>query len=339
MAQSKAWTEPGPITVAPGVHRIPLPLPNDGLHAVNVYAIEDGDRLVLIDSGWALRESRDSLAAALRHLDRDLGDISRFLVTHIHRDHYTQAVALRREFGNRIALGIGEQPSLTGQLLTDEPQLTQHAEKLLSCGAKVVLDRIATAFDVTPEPGVWEEPDEWLSNDTVIEIGDRALRVVETPGHTQGHVVFVDDKAGLLFAGDHVLPHITPSIGFEAVIPDYPLRDYLESLKLVRAMPDLRLLPAHGQVADSVHDRVDELLDHHERRLDTIAAALDAGAANAYDVARLIGWTRRERHFDDLDPFNQMLAVLETGAHLDLLVLRGRLRSTTIDGVAHYAVR
>ncbi|MGH3629143.1 MAG: MBL fold metallo-hydrolase, partial [Sciscionella sp.] len=33
-----AWEEPGAFPVAPGVHRIPLPLPNDGLRAVNVYA-------------------------------------------------------------------------------------------------------------------------------------------------------------------------------------------------------------------------------------------------------------------------------------------------------------
>ena len=40
--------------MADGVHRIPLPLPNDGLRAVNVYAIADGDGLTLVDSGWAL---------------------------------------------------------------------------------------------------------------------------------------------------------------------------------------------------------------------------------------------------------------------------------------------
>ena len=46
-AGSGDWTELGLFTVAPGVHRIPLPLPNDGLRAVNVYAIESGDDLVL----------------------------------------------------------------------------------------------------------------------------------------------------------------------------------------------------------------------------------------------------------------------------------------------------
>ena len=41
------------------------------------------------------------------------------------------------------------------------------------------------------------------------------------------------------------------------------------------------------------------------------------GAATAYEAARALTWTRRERHFDDLDPFNQMMAVLETAAHID----------------------
>ena len=48
------WTEPGVFPVAPGVHRVPLPLPTDRLRAVNVYVLEAGDGLVLIDSGWAL---------------------------------------------------------------------------------------------------------------------------------------------------------------------------------------------------------------------------------------------------------------------------------------------
>jgi len=50
-----------------------------------------------------------------------------------------------------------------------------------------------------------------------------ALDVVPTPGHTQGHAVFVDPAARLLFAGDHVLPSITPSVGFEPVLSANPL--------------------------------------------------------------------------------------------------------------------
>ena len=150
--------------------------------------------------------------------------------------------------------------------------------------------------------------------------------------------MFADARAGLLFAGDHVLPHITPSIGFEADPAASPLRDYLDSLALVRALPDLRLLPAHGPVTESVHARVDELLRHHAVRLDQMASAVATGATTVYETARLVGWTRRLRTLTDLDPFNQLLAVLETAAHLELLVAQGRLRAHEDGGVVRYAL-
>ena len=111
-------------------------------------------------------------------------------------------------------------------------------------------------------------PDEWLDRDLVIDIGPRRLDAVSTPGHTQGHYVFADEEASLLFAGDHVLSTITPSIGFEPAYVQQPLRDYLSSLAKVRALPDMKLLPAHGPVTESSHTRVDELVAHHDVRLD-----------------------------------------------------------------------
>ena len=126
-----------------------------------------------------------------------------------------------------------------------------------------------------------------------IELTTRTLRVVPTPGHTQGHVVFTDSGNRLLFAGDHVLPHITPSIGFEPVSASQPLGDYLESLRMVRALPDMRLLPAHGPDGGSAHKRIDELLAHHADRLGQCADAVAAGAGTAYEVACALRWTRR----------------------------------------------
>src|SRR5918997_1412008 len=101
------WAEAGAETVQPGVHRVPLPLPHDGLRAVNVYLIEDDGGIVMVDGGWALPESRRALEDAMASLGHDLGEITRILVTHIHRDHYTQAVALRRLLGARVMLGAG----------------------------------------------------------------------------------------------------------------------------------------------------------------------------------------------------------------------------------------
>lgn len=331
------WMEPGAFEVAPGVHRIPLPLPNDGLRAVNVYAVADGDSLTLVDGGWALEESRQQLDAALAQIGAGAGDITRFLVTHAHRDHYTQALTLRREFGSEVMLGEEERHTLDRLMSPEHRSMDRQLELLAEHGAKPVRDALLGLRSDGPRNHVWERPDAWINAATDLGLADRQLRALPTPGHTRGHLVFLEEQAGLMFAGDHVLPHITPSIGFEQAPTASPLRDYLASLRLVRGLPDMRLLPAHGPVTDSVHDRVDELLAHHDARLVATAAVVAAGASTAYEAARALTWTRRERAFDDLDVFNQMMAVLETAAHLDVLVLQDELGAQRVGGVLHYS--
>jgi glyoxylase-like metal-dependent hydrolase (beta-lactamase superfamily II) len=186
------------------------------------------------------------------------------------------------------------------------------------------------------EPDLWEMPDAWLTDGQDVRLAERHLQVIATPGHTRGHVVFRDEQAFLLFAGDHVLPHITPSVGFEVAPAELALRDYLKSLTLVRALPDTRLLPAHGPVTESAHARIDELLEHHDTRLALILDTIAHGASTAYESAGRITWTRRQRRLDELTGFNMMLAIMETDLHLHLLVVQGRLTVQRVDGVDHY---
>lgn len=188
------------------------------------------------------------------------------------------------------------------------------------------MDEAAASHRQQPTAELWEMPDRWLNNHAELDVAGRKLRVLATPGHTSGHVVFQDAAAGLLFAGDHVLPHITPSIGFQPAPYLGPLADYLDSLRLMLTLPDARLLPAHGPAGGSVHARVHELLEHHERRLTETLEGIGE-TATAYEVAQLIPWTRRELAFTELSVFDQVLAVNETGAHLDVLVTRGQATS------------
>jgi len=334
---SVRWFEPGVYAVVPGVYRIPLPL-HDELRAVNAYAIEDGDGFTLIDSGQVMAETRDRLEVSLSELGAGLGDVRQFLVTHVHRDHYTQAVAVRREFGTRIGLGAGEQASL--KLMADPatPAYHQQLTDLRRNGASEVADQVLLVLaDETVPDTAWEPPDTWVESRTRHAVGHRRLEARATPGHTQGHVVYCEPDDGLLFAGDHILPHITPSIGLEPAPGGSPLADYLGALRDVRTLPDFRLLPAHGPVAASSHARIDELLDHHDARLNAVAAAIGQGARTAFDVSRLLRWTRRERPFASLPPYHQMMAVIETAYHLHLLVARGRLGPSEADGVTCYA--
>ena len=332
-AARHAWERPGAHEVAPGVHRIPLPLPGDSLKAVNVYAISDGDRVVLVDGGWALAEAEELLGRALAAIGYRLGDVREYLVTHLHRDHYTNAVALRRKHGGRVAVGEGERACLEAIRTI---QVHPDVARLYEAGA-VDLSRMLAEWHGERDVLDWEDPDRWLTDGLDVPLETRTLRVIATPGHTRGHVVFHDPDHGALFAGDHVLPHITPSIGVELNRPRSPLRDYLSSLDLIRALPDARLLPAHGPVTESVHDRIDELLRHHEQRLTATAQAVDNGNSSAFEVAQAITWTRRQRGYGELDLFNQVLAVHETMAHLRVLVERGWLVEKTEEGIARFA--
>ncbi|HEX4249549.1 MAG TPA: MBL fold metallo-hydrolase [Pseudonocardia sp.] len=330
------WTAEGVYEVSPGLFRIPLPLPLDGLKAVNVYALRDGDGLAMIDSGWAVDEARVLLEKALAALGHGIGDVHRFLITHMHRDHYTLAVQLRREFGNRISLGAPELTSVRLSADPDRAPWTSLQAQLRHGGAEQLLKALLTSAD-RHDTSVWEDPDDWLDAPVDLPLRQQTLQAVATPGHTRGHVVYVDPARQAMFTGDHVLPHITPSVGFEANLTTHsPLGDFLESLRLVRAMPDHQMLPAHGPVSPSVHARVDQLLAHHAERLDEMTAGVAAGAGTAYETAGRVTWTRRGRQFAELDPFNQCMAVAETSAHLDLLAEQGRLRRTEVDGVRHY---
>lgn len=353
MADRYAWIEEGAHPVAPGVHRIPLPLPTDGLRAVNVYAVEAAGGLVLIDSGWALANSRDQLERSLGAIGAGLPDVRRILVTHMHRDHYTQAVELRRLFGTPVGLGAGEKPSIDGLMSGEFQPFRAQLAIMRAAGAGVMANQLAHAFTIdVADVGLagqreqlaahangaasghpplrpaatigaalgYDQPDEWITADQEFDLGTRRLTAISTPGHTRGHLVFVDSAAGLLFAGDHVLPHITPSIGFQEAPSAEPLREYLRSLGVVRRLPDMQLLPAHGPVSASTHQRIDELTEHHAERLRLIADALGGGWRTGYDIALAIGWTRRQLKLPELDLMSQMLAVCESVYHLDLLV-------------------
>lgn len=334
----RRWEEPGVYEVAPGIFRVPLPMPDRGLRTVNVYLIEGDDGLTMIDAGWAHPPARAALDEALAALSCSVQDVRSILVTHVHADHYSQGGALRRESGCAVLLGEHERPSLES-LRAGRGGRAGMVAPLRRHGAEAVIAAVATAgFGDSGGPELWELPDEWIADGQLFALGKTRLQAMHTPGHTRGHLVYVDADQRVIFTGDHVLPHITPSVGFESAPAELPLAHYLSSLRAVRALPDMMMLPAHGPVRTSVHARIDELLAHHEARLDACAALLAGRPRTAYEIARELPWTRRARRFDDLKPEHQMLAVYETAAHLDVLHVRGRCERVIEVDIVRYRV-
>jgi glyoxylase-like metal-dependent hydrolase (beta-lactamase superfamily II) len=179
-------------------------------------------------------------------------------------------------------------------------------------------------------------PDVWLDDGDEIDCGETVIVARATPGHTRGHMVFEDSAAGLLFTGDHVLPRITPSIGFERSPDRHALRSYLASLRVCMQRPTATMLPAHGALTPEVGTRVQQLLAHHEERLSEIHALVSAGAVTAYEVARLMRWTRYDRSIDELGTVHGMTAVLEVLAHLQVLENEGHLVSEDNGPARHF---
>jgi glyoxylase-like metal-dependent hydrolase (beta-lactamase superfamily II) len=340
-ADRYAWAEPGVEDLGGGVYRLPLPLPIEGLRAVNVYAITDPGGVDLIDAGIALVPAREQLAAGLRQIGYELGDVRNFFVTHIHVDHYSLAVELRRTFRSVISLGEQEHANLiaTREMVNGNGNRFFGLDGLRRLGALELIGELSEQHRQLPAIIDWEDPDRWLADGTDLDLRTRTLRAVHTPGHTRGHLIYHDAAAAIMFAGDHVLPHITPSIGFEAAGNRMALSDYLGSLAKTLARPDARLLPAHGPVTGSTHDRVRELLAHHDTRLAETLSAVQAGHATPYEVAKAIKWTRRHRDFADLDVFSQVQAVNETAAHLEVLAARAQVtQSISPEGTDLYQV-
>jgi glyoxylase-like metal-dependent hydrolase (beta-lactamase superfamily II) len=322
--------------VAAGVHRVPVVLPDMGLHEVNVYALTDASGVDLIDCGMNQAASEEALVAGLASLGVGLGDVRNIFVTHHHVDHYSLATKLRREHDFTVHLGEGERQNLRAvRHVIDTQAERSHVRDMRRVGFPSDAVELVTVGTPDIDAEVWVDPDRWIDDGATLSSRSRRLTAIATPGHTKGHLVFCDEDNDLLFAGDHILSRITPSIGFEASGRSRTvLRDYLDSLTLVLGLPDTQLLPAHGPVQTSTHARVKELLAHHEERLSATLEALESVdvLGTPLNVARRLPWTRHRRDFDTLDPFNQYLAAAETAAHLDVLVQQRLARMSDTGG-------
>jgi glyoxylase-like metal-dependent hydrolase (beta-lactamase superfamily II) len=145
---------------------------------VNCYLVREPDGLTLVDTG--LPGSAEDILAAARKLN---APIRRIALTHAHLDHVGSVDALMEKLGKSnvdLITNIRNVPFLQkppdASLLPNEPQ-----------------DKIRGSFS-----GIVSSPSH------LVEEGDRigSLRVIDTPGHLPGHIAFLDERDGTLYAGD-----------------------------------------------------------------------------------------------------------------------------------------
>ena len=150
--------------------------------------------------------------------------------------------------------------------------------------------------------------DEGLGEGDVVVGGGLELRVWATPGHTSDSLCFLLDDAVL--TGDTVLGRGTTVVAH----PDGVLGDYLASLRRLRELGPLTVLPGHGPELPSAGAAAEHYLAHREQRLEQVRAAVAAGATTPEQVVEAV--------YADVDRALWPAATLSVLAQLEHL--RGR---------------
>jgi glyoxylase-like metal-dependent hydrolase (beta-lactamase superfamily II) len=201
--------------VAPGVERLgqfPRPM-------VNVYLVDD----ILFDAGTTW----DRFRIPRQIKDRELSLVT---LTHVHPDHQGMARDICRDRDIPLACHADDVDAMEGRRPVSGEQLTNPIVKKVQAS--------------------WEGPPHKVSR--VLEEGDEVagFRVVHTPGHARGHVVYFRESDGVTICGDVIrnMNYATGAAGLDEP-PEMFTYDPAENRRSIRKLAALKpsvLLPGHG---------------------------------------------------------------------------------------------
>jgi len=174
-----------------------------------------------------------------------------------------------------------------------------------------------------------------LEDGEILELGGRRLQVVWTPGHSPGHICLFDPDERAILTGDHILPGITPHVGYWGGCDSDPLGMFLTSLRKVEALRALTALPAHREPIADVSGRIAEILAHHAEREAEINTLLGSEWRTGAEIAAGLSWRRGKARFQSLPSMQRVLALVETLAHLEHLCAIDHIERSE-DGVLRY---
>lgn len=200
------------------------------LFAFNAYLLREADGLTLIDTG--LPGSAPQILAAAKALN---APIRRILITHAHNDHVASLDALVAELPDAEVMSSAR----TARFLAGERSLDpDEAQDVLRGGYTTVATR----------------PTRFIEDGDVVG----ALRVVASPGHTPGHLSFLDERDGTLIAGDafHTQAGLAVTGTMRLLFPFPAMATWhkpsaLASAKRLLALKPSRLATGHGRVLEN----------------------------------------------------------------------------------------
>lgn len=310
--------------VAPGTWRVKFAADAAFGGSTNAYLTEADEGLALIDAGIPGERSVARLDDALDELGATTADVSRILLTHGHWDHCGLVPTLRARHDTPVALHDADL-AIVQRGHISSAQWDADWDRWL--------DELGAPSDPRPEllrrahqmrgDAIDVAPDHRITADFRSALRDGEVQTILTPGHSAGHVVFVDHGRGILFAGDHVLPAINPNVSrLPGSEPD-PLTSYLNSLAAVRELDVTVALPGHGDPFSDLSGRVDELRAARERRLTAVTSLVaENRPSTVWELAQRYSW---RVSWAEMNAITQLGALGEIYAHLTCLRTARRL--------------
>ncbi len=313
----------------PGVFLLHLPLPMKPT-IVNVYLLRDGDEWALVDTGMNSGDSLAAFRAALQEVGCAPEQIRQIICTHHHPDHFGASRAHKELTGATLYLHRLEHDR--AQTFARQIRSEQAAVFFRSCGIPVErFAHIPSPHEFWSSLYVTAPPDQYLEDGDVLRVGRRELHVVWTPGHSPGHCVLYLPQEKLMIVGDHLLPKITPHVGYFPGGPPDPLGDFLESQRKVQPFDVDLVLPAHGGVYGDHRRRARRIIEHHRYRMREMWDLIRTRPMSAYAIAS------KAFSFDIDSPLTvQFPATFETMAHLQHLIHLGQVQTAEEEGRVLY---
>lgn len=331
--------------LAPGVLRTQLPIKLPGLGHVNCYLLEDERGIAVIDPGLPGPESWAALVDRLKAAGYKVADVHTSIITHSHFDHFGGAHQLREEAGADVLTHE------SFRSMFNPNEAFENLDRELDVNDENDFARIremfrrktpwGTKWDPPPDDDIrrmWQtrgrmailpEPSIKVIDSQVVKFARREWIAVHTPGHTGDHLCLYDPEHGLFVSGDHVLPTITPHIAGVTSAAD-PLAAFFASLRRMHEFDVKLVLPAHGHPFTDLHGRADDIVLHHDERLD-ILRKVGNGEMRSGTVNDYMRFLFKERSWG-------AMAESETFAHLEHLRLLGEASSDEADGQLVYTI-
>lgn len=323
----------------PNIFQITVPLPHSPLKHLNSYLITSKEENLLIDTGLDSPLAFQTLCTGLSEAGVHPKELTQIMATHFHIDH-VGLIARFKKTSEKIQILIHNVEAELSKIMTEESD--DYEEKLKTFlktnGAPESIADLKSfhpAFFTPQAYRIISTEALPVRDEQVISVGNYNFQIRWTPGHSPGHICLYEPSLKILISGDHLLPTITPHVA--RFMEDMnPLMDYLRSLDRVAELDIEAVLPGHEHTFINHHKRIEQLKEHHRRRLNEITEELKSGRSTAYMLASKIHWHVNYNSWNEFPLFQKYLALGETLAHLNFLEHKQVVKTTQINHTTLY---